>query len=150
MKAAKKAGRTAAEGIVLPYRRRRQLWRAVEVNSETDFVARDDNFLGFVGKVVDAGSCSRTGDVAATDGRSLEAAARGAGPEDWREHQRAPGGERMVSSAALTVGSYVHSNNKIAVLVACAAAIRSWHATSPCMWRRHQSAGRRRPTCPRK
>lgn len=54
LKAAKKAGRTAAEGIVLtrvsPDQRQGLL---LEVNSETDFVARDDNFLGFVNAVAD-------------------------------------------------------------------------------------------------
>lgn len=48
-KAAKKAGRTAAEGaIAAKISADGKMAIMVEVNSETDFVARDDNFKGFV------------------------------------------------------------------------------------------------------
>jgi elongation factor Ts len=52
-KAAKKAGRIAAEGIIT-LRKTADNKQAVmlEVNSETDFVARDENFLQFVDMVV--------------------------------------------------------------------------------------------------
>ena len=50
-KAAKKAGRTAAEGAVL-VSVQDGLGVMVEINSETDFVARDSNFLEFGDKVV--------------------------------------------------------------------------------------------------
>merc|ERR1712058_37601 len=47
-KAAKKAGRTAAEGIVVAkVSADGKTGILLEVNSETDFVARDDNFLKF-------------------------------------------------------------------------------------------------------
>ena len=60
MKAAKKAGRTAADGVVAARVPTTGSYGVlVEVNSETDFVARDENFLGFVGKVVDAAFHSR-------------------------------------------------------------------------------------------
>jgi elongation factor Ts len=53
MKAAKKAGRTAADGVVAIQTAADGSFGAmVEVNSETDFVARDENFLGFVSTVV--------------------------------------------------------------------------------------------------
>ena len=49
MKAAKKAGRTAADGVVAIQTADDGSFAAmVEINSETDFVARDDNFLNFV------------------------------------------------------------------------------------------------------
>ncbi|HAN69157.1 MAG TPA: translation elongation factor Ts, partial [Halieaceae bacterium] len=49
MKAAKKAGRTAADGVVSTRIAEDGSYGViVEVNSETDFVARDENFLGFV------------------------------------------------------------------------------------------------------
>ena len=52
MKAAKKAGRTAADGVVVTRIAEDGSYGiAVEVNSETDFVARDENFLGFVSNV---------------------------------------------------------------------------------------------------
>lgn len=54
LKAAKKAGRTAAEGIVTTrVSADGQKGLLLEVNSETDFVARDENFLGFVNAVAD-------------------------------------------------------------------------------------------------
>ena len=52
MKAAKKAGRTAADGVVATKVAEDGSYAVVvEVNSETDFVARDDGFLAFVDKV---------------------------------------------------------------------------------------------------
>ena len=48
LKAAKKASRVAAEGVVLTKIADEGNYGVViEVNSETDFVARDENFLGF-------------------------------------------------------------------------------------------------------
>ncbi|HUG45593.1 MAG TPA: translation elongation factor Ts, partial [Sphingomicrobium sp.] len=48
--AAKKAGRTAAEGLVGAAVEARR-GALVEVNSETDFVAKNEQFQEFVGKV---------------------------------------------------------------------------------------------------
>ena len=52
MKAAKKAGRTAADGLVA-IKVENGFGVVVEVNSETDFVARDEGFQGFVSTVVE-------------------------------------------------------------------------------------------------
>jgi len=55
MKAAKKAGRTAADGVVSArVADDGGFGVLIEVNSETDFVARDESFLAFVKSVVDA------------------------------------------------------------------------------------------------
>ena len=51
-KAAKKAGRVAAEGIVL-VRQGDCKALVIEINSETDFVAKDENFLSFANSVAD-------------------------------------------------------------------------------------------------
>ena len=51
-KAAKKAGRIAAEGIII-IQQADNLGIMLEVNSETDFVAKDENFLGFANLVAD-------------------------------------------------------------------------------------------------
>ena len=53
-KAAKKAGRIAAEGVIVIHSSEdgRKVAMA-EVNSETDFVAKDDNFLSFANAVVE-------------------------------------------------------------------------------------------------
>ena len=55
LKAAKKASRVAAEGVVLTKIADEGNYGVViEVNSETDFVARDENFLGFADQVLQA------------------------------------------------------------------------------------------------
>jgi elongation factor Ts len=54
--AAKKAGRTAAEGLV-GVAVSGTMGAAVEVNSETDFVAKNDQFQDFVGKVTQIALC---------------------------------------------------------------------------------------------
>ena len=64
MKAAKKAGRTAADGVVAIQTADDGSFAAmVEINSETDFVARDDNFLNFVRSVVGKAYEQRINDV---------------------------------------------------------------------------------------
>jgi elongation factor Ts len=116
MKAAKKAGRTAADGVV----RTRiaddgSYGVVVEVNSETDFVARDENFLGFVDKVVEAAFNGKQTDVEALMAGELE---------ESREALVQKIGENigvrrieLVNADAGVVGAYVHGNNRIAVLV---------------------------------
>lgn len=46
--AAKKAGRTASEGAIASYIHMDKIGVMIEVNCETDFVARTDDFRGFV------------------------------------------------------------------------------------------------------
>ncbi len=116
MKAAKKAGRTAADGVVAArVADDCSFGVLVEVNSETDFVARDASFLNFVGNVVDAAFDNKQSDAAALMAGELESA---------REALVQKIGENigvrrieLVESEAGVVGSYVHSNNRIAVLV---------------------------------
>ena len=115
MKAAKKAGRTAADGVVCVRVAEPGFGLVLEVNSETDFVARDANFLGFVNKVADQALAKRSDDVAALMGGALEAE-REALVQKIGENitvRRA----RTLEVAAGVVGSYVHGNGKIAVLV---------------------------------
>ena len=65
-KAAKKAGRTAAEGVIV-VNRSSDAKRAVmvEVNCETDFVAKDDNFASFADAVAERVLNSDAADVEA-------------------------------------------------------------------------------------
>ena len=116
MKAAKKAGRTAADGVVATKLAEDGSYGVVvEVNSETDFVARDENFLGFVGTVVDQAFAQKQTDVAALMAGDLEAS-REALVQKIGENI----GVRRVSVVDAqdgVVGSYVHGNNRIAVLV---------------------------------
>ncbi|MFT5484628.1 MAG: elongation factor Ts, partial [Halieaceae bacterium] len=115
MKAAKKAGRTAADGVVAARVAEDGSYGViVEINSETDFVARDDGFLSFVTKIVDAAFTRRETDVAALMAGELEAD-REALVQKVGENI----GVRRIALATSedgVVGSYVHSNNRIAVL----------------------------------
>ena len=116
MKAAKKAGRTAADGVVTTRIADDGAYGVVvEINSETDFVARDENFLAFVGKVVDAAFTGKQTDVAAVMAGELESA-REALVQKIGENIR---GRRieLVNAESGVVGAYVHGNNRIAVLV---------------------------------
>jgi elongation factor Ts len=117
MKAAKKAGRTAAEGLVMTRVADDASYGVlVEVNSETDFAARDDNFSSFVKVVLDKVFETRETDIAKLMASGLE---------DQRLALVQKIGENIsvrraavVGGAGQVVGNYVHSNNKIAVLVA--------------------------------
>jgi elongation factor Ts len=78
-KADKKASRVAADGrVVIATEGNRAV--IVEVNSETDFVAKDENFVAFAEAVATAALVSGTTDVTAfaneklADGRSVEEA----------------------------------------------------------------------------
>lgn len=116
MKAAKKAGRTAADGVAVSRVAADGSYGVVlEVNSETDFVARDGNFLAFVGQVMDKAFASKQTDVAALMEGELEAA-RQALVQKIGENISARR-VRLVSAAGGVVGTYVHSTGKIAVLV---------------------------------
>ena len=117
MKAAKKAGRTAADGVVAARVADDGSYAVVvEVNSETDFVARDAGFLAFVDKVLDAAFTGRQTDVAALMAGDLEAT-REALVQKIGENIGVRRIELMSADAGV-VGAYVHGNNRIAVLVA--------------------------------
>ena len=112
MKAAKKAGRTAADGLVA-VKAENGYGLVLEVNSETDFVARDEGFQGFVTTVLDTAFASKQTDIAELMSGDLESA---------REALVQKIGEnisprRAASLEAPVVGGYVHSNNRIAVVV---------------------------------
>lgn len=116
LKAAKKADRTAAEGIVAARVADDGSYAVVvEVNSETDFVARDNNFLDFSAQVLDKAYNNKQTNVAELMAGDLEST-REALVQKIGENI----GVRRISEVAPSdgvVGSYVHSNNRIAVLV---------------------------------
>ncbi len=114
MKAAKKAGRIAAQGAVaIKVSDDGRFGVLVEINSETDFVARDDNFRAFVQTVLERAYRDKQGDVAALMAGELETA-REALVQKIGENINV---RRAVVVEAAVVGSYVHSNDRIAVLV---------------------------------
>ncbi|MCP5014315.1 MAG: elongation factor Ts [Ketobacter sp.] len=121
-KAAKKAGRTAAEGIVIAkVSDDGKTGILLEINSETDFVARDDNFLNFANGVADRVLSTKETDIA----KLLEVAMVEGGSDSIEETRSAlvqKIGENIqvrrsyvVESEGL-VSAYVHSG-KIGVLV---------------------------------
>lgn len=120
-KAAKKAGRTAADGgVVAKVSEDGKTAVIVEINSETDFVARDDNFKGFCDKVAQLVLDTKETDVeklkdAAVDGSTLEEV-RTALIQKIGENIQVRRAQ-IVESAEGVVGAYIHGG-KIGVLVA--------------------------------
>ena len=112
LKAAKKAGRTAAEGKVRVIANDGVVV-AVEVNSETDFAAGDANFAAFADKVVAKLAETKEADVAKLTEGELE---------DDRMALVQKIGENVTVRRAFvvegeTVGAYLHANGKIAAIV---------------------------------
>lgn len=114
-KADKKAGRVAAEGCIEIRTDGKPVM--VEINCETDFVGKDDNFLRFTGLVGDA-AAKISGDVAEVLSQQHE----GQSLEEVRQALVAKIGEniqvrRLVRMDANgTVGSYLHGS-RIGVIV---------------------------------
>jgi elongation factor Ts len=114
LKAAKKADRTAAEGVVAAKVADDASYGVlVEVNCETDFVARDDNFLAFVNAVLDKAFAEKQIDVTELTAGELNST-REALVQKIGENI---GVRRAALAEADVVGAYTHSNNRIAVLV---------------------------------
>lgn len=118
LKAAKKAGRTAAEGVsLIKISDDHTVGLILEVNSETDFVARDDNFINFANDVLDVAFKNNETDVAVLMAGDLEAK-REALVQKIGENISV---RRIVRIEGAVVGGYVHSTNKIAAVVALTA-----------------------------
>jgi len=120
-KAAKKAGRVAAEGAVVVTERDGTAV-LVEINSETDFVANDDNFTVFANAVADTVLAGHPADVSALGAATLAGAAETV--ESARQQLVLKIGEnisirrfeRCVAAAGQTLGAYRHGK-RIGVLV---------------------------------
>ncbi len=115
-KAAKKAGRVAAEGVVIVRAAEDGSQAAmVEINSETDFVARDDGFLAFAEQVAEKAFTSRETAV-----EKLLEGDLGAARENLVQkigENISPRRAVVLGSGGRRVASYVHGNNRIGVLV---------------------------------
>ena len=119
IKAAKKASRVAAEGVVLTKTAEDGNYGVViEVNSETDFAARDNNFLDFAQQALELAYSNSEADVAGLLDAGLEDS-RSALVQKIGENCNVRRVERFqfAGEKAGVVESYVHSNNKIAVLI---------------------------------
>jgi elongation factor Ts len=114
LKAAKKADRTAADGVVaVKVASDNRYAVAIEVNSETDFAAREPNFVAFANSVLEKAFATKQTDVAALMAGELEAA-RQALVQKIGENISV---RRISLVEGGVVSGYLHLNNRIAVLV---------------------------------
>jgi elongation factor Ts len=121
-KAEKKAGRIAAEGVIITKSSDDgKIAAIVEVNSETDFVARDESFKEFANNVVDAALTNKTTDVADLNAVVL---ASGDTVETARTNLIAKIGEnisvrrvQIVEATDGALASYIHGG-RIGVIIA--------------------------------
>jgi elongation factor Ts len=120
LKAEKRSSRVAAEGIVLTkIAEDGNYGVVVEVNSETDFVARDENFLNFAQQALGLAFVNSDADAESLLGNGLEET-RQALVQKIGENINLRRVARLNFEDANKgiVESYVHSNNRIAVLIA--------------------------------
>jgi elongation factor Ts len=120
-KADKKASRIAAEGVVVIEKSDDgKTGVLVEVNSETDFVARGDEFRGFAADVAKAALAAKAASVETVNGLKLGS---GETVDERRRALIAKIGENLtvrrvaLVTAPTLVGSYVHTDHKKAALV---------------------------------
>ncbi len=120
-KADKKAGRVAAEGVVaIEHSADGKTAAVVEVNSETDFVAREKDFQAFAAAVAKAALAAQPKDLDALNATKLES---GATVEETRRALIARIGENLgvrrfeIVRADAPLAAYRHGT-KIGVLVA--------------------------------
>ena len=119
--AAKKSGRVAAEGMIAAVGNAKS-GALAEVNSETDFVAKNDAFQAFANGVAEVALKENPADVETLKGLDFPGSDRNVGDE--LTHQIATIGENMnirrfarLESASGVTASYVHGGGKIGVLV---------------------------------
>lgn len=119
-KAAKKSGRIAAEGIVKTYIEN-GVGVVVEVNSETDFVAKNVDFQNFVGDIAKTIAHNSIVDVEALKSVTIEGGSQNVG--DALTEKIATIGENMnirrfekISTDGVVV-DYIHAAGKIGVLI---------------------------------
>tara|TARA_B100001540_G_C15762724_1_gene622451 strand:+ start:85 stop:945 length:861 start_codon:yes stop_codon:yes gene_type:complete len=114
LKASKKSSRSAADGLIgiKSFEGRSFM---VEINCETDFVARDDSFNGFMEEVLEIVSSNADKDLQELLDESIE---------EQREKLVQKLGENIVvrriassDNNADSSGVYLHSNNKIGTIV---------------------------------
>jgi elongation factor Ts len=107
-KAAKKAGRIAADGVILT-KVNGNVATMMEVNCETDFVARDDGFLAFGQKLINVASDNGISDIEALNAADLD----GETVQVVRDALVAKIGEnisarRVINVEGENLGAYVH------------------------------------------
>ena len=120
--AAKKAGRIAAEGAVVAFvNEDSKVASLVEVNCETDFVAANDEFLGFANKVAEIAANSNATTVEELSAEKCDGEST---IDEVRTALVAKLGENMTVRRFVrfsvengAIQSYIHAAGKIGVLV---------------------------------
>jgi len=107
-KAAKKAGRIAAEGVILTKVDGNKA-TMLELNCETDFVARDEGFLAFGNQILDLAAANGFNDIDALNAADLN----GSTVAETRDALVAKIGEnisprRVINVEGDNLGAYVH------------------------------------------
>lgn len=121
-KAAKKAGRVAAEGLVrIAFAEGGKAAAMVEVNSETDFVAKNEEFVGFVENLAVLALNAESDDVAAF--MNLDYQGEGS-VQEALNGKIATIGENLsvrriykAADPAMVYVGYTHGNGKIGVVI---------------------------------
>lgn len=123
-KADKKASRIAAEGAIrVAQTQDSKAALIIEINCETDFVARDMHFVRFVDALAQLALNARVNDVAALMALPIEAGAKKT-VADWREEMVAKVGENInirrlalvMAASAGTLGVYTHGSRMGAIV----------------------------------
>lgn len=116
----KKAGRTAADGVVLAYTdEAKKVNVLVEVNSETDFVAKNEKFQAFVQSVAKTIAEQNPADVDALMGINLDGSDRTV-QENLQELVLAIGENMKIRRFVRSEGvaaSYIHMGGAVGVIV---------------------------------
>ena len=119
-KAAKKAGNIAAEGVVaVKVNADNTIATLLELNAQTDFVAKNENFLNLTQEIV---THAQVNDIA--DAEALAASTiNGISFPDFLNGKIATIGENLVARKLTTVSGtvvngYVHTNGRVGVLLA--------------------------------
>ncbi len=116
LKAEKKSSRVAADGILIMASTDTYA-TIVELNSETDFAAKDSNFLAFSEKVKGFITENKVDDVGAFRGSSLEDD-RKALVQTIGENIQLRRVETIDYSSDMNIGMYLHSDSKLGSIVA--------------------------------
>ena len=132
-KAAKKAGNVAAEGVVaVKVNDDNTVATLLELNAQTDFVAKNQNFLDLTQEIVSHAQANNIADAEALAASTIN----GISFPDFLNGKIATIGENLVARKLTTVtgtvvNGYVHTNGRVGVLLAatCDDAVKEKAAT---------------------
>jgi elongation factor Ts len=118
-KAAKREGRESKEGVIeLSINKAGNEGYLVEVNAETDFVARNEKFRALTKAILNLIICSKPADMTALLALKLS---KGTVEEDLKELSGTIGENLIIKNFSIlsgaTVAGYLHQNGRIGVLI---------------------------------